>query len=143
MRTVYFDTKVRGLALRVTPAGAKTWAFVYRAHGKSPQWLTLGSYPALTLADARTLALSHRHAVDVDKRDPAAEQRAERKAPEPPLQAVPAPRAVFTFADLGRLYEKFAKGRKKTWKDDVAKTNKYLLPAWGSMPSATSAGKRL
>jgi len=41
-RVVYFDTKARGLALRVTPNGVKTWAFVYRAGGK-PQWLTLGA----------------------------------------------------------------------------------------------------
>src|SRR3954452_25221020 len=73
-RVVYFDSKAKGLALRVTPAGVKTWTFVYRAGGK-PRWLTLGSYPALGLADARTQALGKRHAVDVEKRDPAAEQR--------------------------------------------------------------------
>jgi hypothetical protein len=87
----------------------KTWCFVYRSSGK-PQWLTLGSYPAVTLADARSLARAKRHAVDVDKRDPAAELRIERqKAPLPP---VPMP-AVFTFADLAAVYETFAKGRKK------------------------------
>jgi len=82
-RAVYFDTKARGLALRVTPGRTRTWAFVYRRQGK-PQWLTLGSYPALTLADARALALDHRHAIDVEKRDPAAEQRAEREAAQVP-----------------------------------------------------------
>jgi integrase len=47
----------------------------------------------------------------------------------------PAPvKAVFTFADLAKLYETFARGKKKTWKDDVAKTKKYLIPAWGAMP---------
>ena len=59
-RIAYFDTKTRGLALRVTPAGAKTWSFVYRRAGR-PKWLTLGSYPAVTLAKARTLALENRH----------------------------------------------------------------------------------
>ena len=84
-RAVYFDIKARGLALRISPTGAKTSAFVYRANGRS-QWLTLGSYPALRLADARTLALDHRHRIDVVKRDPAAEQRANREAAQsPPL----------------------------------------------------------
>jgi hypothetical protein len=55
-RSVFFDSKAKGLALRITPAGVKTWSFVYR-HGGKPQWLTLGSYPAVTLADARSLAL--------------------------------------------------------------------------------------
>jgi integrase len=129
-RTVYFDSKVKGLALRVTPAGLKTWSFVYRRGGK-PQWLTLGSYPAVTLADARSLALDKRHAIDVEKRDPAAEQRKERETAQLALPAAP---AVYRFSDLAALYEQFAKGRKKTWKDDVNKTRKYLIPAWGSLP---------
>ena len=116
----------------MTPNGAKTWAFVYRAGGK-PQWLTLGTYPALTLVDARALALDKRHAVDVEKRDPAAEQRAEREAAKLPPSLIVRP-AVFTFEDLAKLYETFAKGRKKTWRDDVAKTKKYLIPAWGTLP---------
>jgi integrase len=128
-RTAYFDSKAQGLALRVTPAGTKTWCFVYRSKGK-PQWLTLGSYPAVPLADARLLARDKRHAIDVDKRDPAAEQRVQRQTST--LSPVETP--VFTFRDLSDLYETFAKGRKKTWKDDINKTRKYLLPAWGSLP---------
>jgi integrase len=129
-RVVYFDLKTRGLALRATSGGSKTWVFVYRAAGK-PQWLTLGAYPAVTLADARKLALDERHAIDVQKRDPAAEQRVERAAAKlPPIPA----KAVFTFADLARLYETFAKGKKKTWPDDVGKMKRYLIPAWGDLP---------
>ena len=45
-RENYFDSKISGLVLRVTPTGVKTWNFVYRSAGK-PQWLTLGSYPAV------------------------------------------------------------------------------------------------
>jgi hypothetical protein len=30
-RTVYFDAKTNGLALRVSPRGARTWVFVYRS----------------------------------------------------------------------------------------------------------------
>ncbi|HEY2431403.1 MAG TPA: integrase arm-type DNA-binding domain-containing protein [Vicinamibacterales bacterium] len=130
-RIVYFDSKAQGLALRVTPAGTKTWCFVYRRGGK-PQWLTLGTYPAVTLADARTVARDKRHAIDVDKRDPVEELRAERQTAA--LTPAAAPAAVFTFVDLAALYETFAKGRKKTWKDDINKTNKYLIPAWGSLP---------
>ena len=129
-RVNYFDAKTRGLVLRTTPTGIKSWAFVYRAKGR-PQWMTLGAYPAVTLADARELALSQRHAIDVQKRDPAAEQRFQRKAAKlPPVPAKP----VFTFADLAKLYETFAKGKKKTWRDDVGKVKRYLIPAWGNLP---------
>jgi integrase len=41
---------------------------------------------------------------------------------------------VFTFADLAKLYEAFAKGKKKTWQDDVGKVKRYLIPAWGALP---------
>ena len=30
----YFDTKIAGLTFRVTPAGSKLWAFVYRVKGR-------------------------------------------------------------------------------------------------------------
>lgn len=129
-RVVYFDTKTRGLALRVTPAGAKTWSFVYRAGGK-PRWLTLGTYPAVSLASARTLALDKRHLIDVERRDPVEEERTAREAASAAVSPAP---PVFTFSDLAKLYETFAKGRKKSWRDDVGKTNKYLIPRWGAMP---------
>ncbi len=76
-RVVYFDTKIRGLALRVTPAGVKTWSFVYRKSG-GPKWLTFGLYPAVGLATARTLALDKRHGIEFERRSPVAEERAAR-----------------------------------------------------------------
>src|SRR4051794_10278125 len=82
-RVVHFDVKAKGLALRVTPGQVKTWTFVYRSGGK-PRWLTLGSYPTLSLADARAQALAKRHAIDVESRDPAKEQRLEREAAKLP-----------------------------------------------------------
>jgi len=136
-RSVYFDSKAKGLALRVTPAGGKTWAFVYRTGGRAPQWMKLGAYPAVSLVEARAKALDQRHAIDVDKRDPAAEERAARVAkrepPPAPEPAAASPKA-FTFADLVRVYETFAKGRKKTWRDDIATARRHLLPVWASTP---------
>ncbi|HKW00069.1 MAG TPA: integrase arm-type DNA-binding domain-containing protein [Vicinamibacterales bacterium] len=129
-RVVYFDTKTRGLALRGTPSGSKTWAFVYRIGGK-PTWITLGAYPAVTLADARVLALNSRHSIDVQKRDPATELRAARQAAKAVPQSDP---AVFTFADMAKVYEAFAKGKKKTWQDDIGKVKRHLMPAWGNLP---------
>jgi integrase len=125
-RVTYFDTTRRGLALRVSPR-AKTWYFVYR-NGAGSQWLKLGEYPAVPLAEARTLALDKRHAIDVEGRDPAAERRAMPPEPDPP------PPAAFTFADFVPVYLAFQKGRKRTWTDDRAKIEKYLLPAWGALP---------
>jgi hypothetical protein len=78
--------------------------------------------------------LDKRHAIDVEKRDPAAEERAARAAAAAPAAVAEGASATFTFADLVRLYEAFAKGRKKTWRDDLAMARRHLLPAWGPMP---------
>jgi integrase len=122
-----FDTypKARGLVLRVGPK-KKTWFFVYRRGGPS-QWVRIGEYPAISLAAARTAALDHRHAIEVDGRDPAAERRAPPPEPEPSPQ-------VFTFADFVPTFVAFQKGRVKMWKDDRNKIEKYLRPAWGALP---------
>ncbi|HEX5217409.1 MAG TPA: Arm DNA-binding domain-containing protein, partial [Vicinamibacterales bacterium] len=110
-RVVCFDSVARGLALRATPNGAKTWVFVYRSLGKL-KWLTLGAYPGVKLAEARDLADAKRRAVDVEKRAPAKEQKAEKRAAKAKAEAES---KVFTFADMAKLYETFAMGKKKTW----------------------------
>jgi hypothetical protein len=46
----YSDTN--GLQLHVFPTGRKTWIYAYRYQNKQRS-LTLGSYPDLSLADAR------------------------------------------------------------------------------------------
>src|SRR5262245_46079968 len=46
---------IPGLYLVVQPSGAKSWALRYRANGQ-PTKLTLGSFPTITLAEARKRA---------------------------------------------------------------------------------------
>lgn len=69
------DTIVRGLRLRVTPKGVKTWAVWYRNEAGIGRRLTLGRYPDLGLAEARRAA---REALR--KADPQGERIARRKA---------------------------------------------------------------
>lgn len=67
-----------GLFLIVQPSGAKSWALRYRAEGK-PVKLTLGRWPAMTLAKARGAAAE---ALEASKAgdDPATKKRAEKVA---------------------------------------------------------------
>ena len=131
-RTNFFDAKIRGLTLRVAPSGAKTWFFTYRVAGKPTQWLRLGDLDGLPLAKARKLAGSHRHAIDVEGRDPAAEHRAAKAAPAP----APEP-AVMTFERFSQVYLTVAKGKKATWQEDAQKIVHHLIPAWGPLPLAS------
>ena len=59
-----------------------------------------GSYPAMTLAEARTLALDKRHLIDVEHLDPVVQEQA-AQALATPTASDPSP--VFAFADLAKL----------------------------------------
>lgn len=68
-RTDYFDTAVPGLALRAA-AAHKSWTYNFTSpKGGKRARLTLGSYPALSLAKARGLALEAKGHVE-DGQDP-------------------------------------------------------------------------
>jgi integrase len=54
-QTDYFDTRVSGLALRVSAWGRKTWTLHYTLSAKRRR-LTLGAYPSMSLWAARTRA---------------------------------------------------------------------------------------
>jgi integrase len=64
-QTDYFDALTTGLALRVAPSGRKVWTFLYTSprDGKRSR-LTLGTYPAVSLAAARGEAIVARHRVE-------------------------------------------------------------------------------
>jgi integrase len=114
-RVEYADTKARGLVLRVTEHGMKTWALRYRHRGRS-QRLTLAPADALPLADARERALDLLQAVSKGA-DPAAEKQDGRKA--------------HTIGDLAELYiTKWAKPKKRSWKMDDNLLRHKVLPRW-------------
>jgi integrase len=57
-QTDYFDSKCSGLALRVSETGVKSWTFLFSDPGTGKRArMTLGGYPALPLATARTKAI--------------------------------------------------------------------------------------
>jgi integrase len=114
----WFDAETPGLAIHVTPAGAKTW-YLFYTHARVSRRVKLGRYPALGLAKARTEARRARLRIETEGADPAHERREARDA--------------FTIADLGALYiETHAKVKKRTWRDDQWRLDKYVLPAWGT-----------
>lgn len=115
VRKEYFDSATPGLALRVTPTGAKSWTVLYRHRGRLRR-LTLGSTSVVTLAAARDRARDELHGVTKGA-DPATVKQEGRKAE--------------VISDLADLYiEKWAKPRKRSWKADDNLLRKKILPAW-------------
>ncbi len=114
-RVESWDEDVRGLGLRVSASGRKTWVLMYRVRGdKRLRRATLGTYPTLTLADARDQARADLRAA-TKGRDPASERKAERQAE--------------TFGELAEEYiERYAKKRKRSWFKDRQALDRDLLP---------------
>ena len=93
-----------GLYLNVSPSGSKSWVQRIVIHGRRRD-IGLGSYPAVSLADAREIAHDNRTAV-AQGRDPVAEKREARQAG---LRSAP---SVPTFSEAAALVIEL---RRPTW----------------------------
>ena len=110
-----FDTEVPALALRVTPAGHKSWTLFYRHNGRLRR-LSLGRYPDVGLADARKAATRARGRI-FDGADPAAERQDDRA----------------TYGDtVGALFDLYTKQteKRKSWPEVRRIFENEVLPAW-------------
>ena len=115
-RTEYFDESLPGFSVRVTPSGRKTFCVLYR-RGRRLRRYTLGTYPPLTLSQARKIAKAALAQAAMGG-DPAA-----RKVEE---------RGAATFAELAAEYlERHAKPNKRSWRQDERRIRKSLCPVLG------------
>jgi integrase len=113
----YCDTLCKGLVLEVRFTGGRTWYVRFtNARGRRRQ-LRLGDGNVLTLADARALALQHKHSVALG-RDPADERDALREVP--------------TLDDfVADTFLPFIQISKTSWKQDLSLLRRHILPALG------------
>lgn len=114
VRATFRIAGVSNLVLRVTPAGAKSWGYWFRDL-KTHRWrmVTIGRYPALSLARAKQEAL--RIAVArADGEDPFSREQ---------------PLRLSALAD--RFIERHSKVKKRSWPDDVRKLKVEVLPILG------------
>src|SRR6516165_3968679 len=70
-----------GLRLIVRPSGAKSWELRYQLNGRRRD-MGLGSYPEITLKEARQKALDARRLIEARK-DPIQARKVARKAAKP------------------------------------------------------------
>jgi integrase len=110
-RTYLHDAKEAGLVLMVTAAGRKTFQ-LYKKHKGRPVRVTLGTWPEITVEQARKKA-----------RD----AKADLDAGINPNDALRQERQEMTFVDLFNQYmERHAKPRKRTWQEDQNQFDRYL-----------------
>lgn len=114
----HFDAGFPGLALRISYGGGRSWVYFYRTHGKQRR-ITLGTYPALSLADAREAWRMARAAVERGEDPAAAKVEAKRREPD-------------TVRRVGEDFiARYAKPRNRT-ADEVARMfAQHLYPTLG------------
>jgi len=121
----YFDTVERGLILRVSAAGTKTFSYRYRANGKNRQY-KIGKFPDVSLSEARKCVQQLR--IDVDRgADPQVEKRKNRYKPK-----------EITFKELS---DRFIKNHLSNRKPSTRKEYKRIIDSellgnykWGKLP---------
>jgi integrase len=119
-RLEIIDGKEAGLILRVSPSGAKTWAFVYRrkSDGKRRRY-TIGNVIDISLHEARDTVIDLRKAVK-DGGDPAG--------------TVADKRTAITFSLFADEYiERYCKVHKRSWAADRQSFDRDAIPVIGHM----------
>jgi integrase len=111
-RVQVFDTDQRGLCLRISESGEKSFSVCYKHCGRMKR-LTLGKFPEVGLADARSRAREALNKV-ANGVDPQQQKQIERLAD--------------TFGELVNTFlEKYA-DKKRSGREDRRILNKYLVP---------------
>ncbi len=120
-RTDYWDAMLPGFGLRITDKGAKSWVVMYRVGGRLRR-LTLGSYPAISLKDAR--------------REAGEAMREAAKGNDPAtMKALAKHQRVDTFKEVAEEFiERHAKRNTRSWKATESILNRNATPSWGSRP---------
>jgi integrase len=117
------DAACRGLWLRVTAIGSKSFAFRYRARGaRRVERLTLGKYPDVSLRDARARADKLRAQIAAGKNPSAHKREASARS----------------FAALAERYlTEYARRHKRVAVKDERNLRLHILPHWANRDFAS------
>ena len=108
----YWDDVLRGFGVRVSYGGKRAFVVRYRV-GRRLRRLTIGPYPAKSLADARKEARSILGQA-ADGEDPAQDKQEQLKGE--------------LFRDLATAYLEMAEKRHRSWREEKRIIDKDLLP---------------
>lgn len=127
---IYQVRENKGFGLRVLETGRKIWVFAYKYDGRK-RLMNLGTYPDLSLADART-AHAKAYATLNDKDSPRDPQEQRDQKHEAERQERDDRRQHPTVRQLVEEYlTKHAMLKKTSWKEDERILNKDVIPVWG------------
>ena len=123
-RQTYFDDSITGLAVKVTPAGHKSFYFCYRAgkgRGAPKRQIQIGTFPDMTVELVR-LKARQLHAQVINGQDPAVDLQEAKEAKR--------------LAEIMELFfTEHVRSKLKPKSVDLYEgaTRKHILPAFGKM----------
>ena len=120
-REDFRDRGTRGLQLRSSPSGVKTFSFVFRLGSKMGR-ATLGKYPDVDLKFARTKADEFRKLVSQGI-DPRSEKRTKRRLQEMTVELM-----------VHEFIQTYAKPKNSSWKQAESNLRLYLSNFYGTQP---------
>lgn len=133
-RTDYPIGEARGLWLRVSPTGGKSWSLVRRVKGGKPIRRSLGEYPTVSLAEARKAAGAAAGQLRAGEVPPTVDEVAAARARAAQRET------ASTVGALAALFiEKYAKAarapsdprpRLRSWGEVDRILKVYVLPTW-------------
>ena len=115
------DISCKGLSLKVTKKGVKSFSYTFRLGSKTGR-VTLGPYPDISLGGARSRVEELRRLVVAgsDPRHAKAQEKAQREQ---------------TIAEMvPEFIERYAKPKNKSWKQAESNLKLYLVSALGQWP---------
>ncbi len=116
-RAVYHDATAKGLQVRVSSTGVRTFSVRRRIKGGEVERVTLGRYPEMSIEQARRQASEINAAIEGGAN---------------PAEAKRAHKGELTFAELFQQYmERHAKAHKRTWGGDEQRYKQYLEQSLG------------
>ena len=117
--TAWEDGK-SGFGVRIETTGTRTFVLWYRIDGR-PAGITIGRYPQMSLHEARSIAAKYKESVAKGD-DPRVKIQDQKRAN----------REAESVKELCHEYiEKWAKPKKRSWKEDQRILEKDIIPAWG------------
>ena len=120
-REDFRDRGTRGLQLRSSPSGVKTFSFVFRLGSKMGR-ATLGRHPDVDLKFARTKADEFRKLVSQGI-DPRSEKRTKRRLQEMTVELM-----------VHEFIQTYAKPKNSSWKQAESNLRLYLCNFYGTQP---------
>ena len=120
-RLEYRDQATKGLLLRVSPSGVKSFSYYYRI-GKRTARVTIGKYPDITLKTARQTADEHRRLL-ANGNDPRISKLSQSQSIE-----------LIVDRMVSLFIEEYAQIRNSSWKQAEANLRLYLVAPYGQFP---------